>query len=907
MSAALKPWLVVVLGLFALLSLNSSYLVSITVAEQWTGNLLQDSFYQWMFLGHLGLGLLFVLPMVVFGFWHLRNSWSHPNRRAVKAGLALFSVSLVLLISGVLLTRLEGVIEVRSQLWRSVFYFAHVVTPLLAGWLFVLHRLAGPKIQWATGLRWTLLAIVFTGGMLIWHQNSDSEGLSPATGEKYFEPSLARTTDGKFIPHERLMRDKTCLECHPDVHQQWSQSAHRFSSFNNPAYLASVRNTRKVLLERDGNVHAARFCAGCHDPVPFFSGAFDDPDYDDVDDPTSQAGITCTVCHAIESIPGPRGNSEFLIGQPDLYPFALSDSPLLTFINRQMIKAKPAFHKRTYLKPHHQSAEFCGSCHKVHIPQELNQYRFLRGQNHYDSWLLSGVSGHGVASFYYPSVAENNCNGCHMPLLPSNDFGARDFDNSGITEVHDHLFPGANTAMQSMVGTSQDSLETHRQFLEGSLRVDIFGIRKGQDIDAPLVAPIGPEIPILQPGETILIETVLRTIGMGHHFTQGTTDSNQVWVEVEVLLNGEKIASSGGQTDEGVVDPWSHFINALVLDKDGNRIDQRNVEDIFVPLYNHQIPPGAADTLHYRLQIPPTATGEITVKIRALYRKFDTHFLHIFRGPGKNDLPVVTLGEDQVSFPITSGTGRATEDQHPLWMRWNDYGIGLLRKGEKGAVRGELVSAISAFDQVTELGHADGDINRARALIRSGRIDDAAGALSTAAQHDPPAVPWTLDWFSARVNRENGHYDNALTSLDRLVNTRYPEARSRKFDFSRDVRLLNELGTVHFALARRSVDAQKQAKLIEANDWFMKVLQEDPENVTAHWNLAQIQDLLGATQQANIHRQLHSKYKPDDSARDAALSAHRAKNPAADHAAASIVIYDLQRKTDTEENPEGGR
>ena len=29
-----------------------------------------------------------------------------------------------------------------------------------------------------------------------------------------------------------------------------------------------------VALRRDGDVRAARWCAGCHDPVPFLSGAF---------------------------------------------------------------------------------------------------------------------------------------------------------------------------------------------------------------------------------------------------------------------------------------------------------------------------------------------------------------------------------------------------------------------------------------------------------------------------------------------------------------------------------------------------------------------------------------------------------------------------------------------------------
>jgi len=909
-TAALRPWLVVVLGLFAILSMNSVYLVTITIAEDWTGDLLQDSFYQWMFLGHLGLGLLFIVPLVLFGFWHLSVSWSHPNRRAVKAGLALFTVSLLLLVSGLLLMRLEGIVEVRSEFWRSIYYFAHVATPLLAGWLFVLHRLAGPKINWSAGIMWSILALLFTGGMLVWHQYSGQEGASPSEGEKYFEPSLARTVDGKFISDSRLMRDDTCLECHPSAHALWSQSAHKFSSFNNPAYLASVRNTRKVLLERDGNVHAARFCAGCHDPVPFFSGAFDNPTYDDVNDPTSQAGITCTVCHAIESIPGPRGNSEFLIGQPDLYPFALSDSPLLTFVNRQLIRAKPSFHKRTYLKPLHQSAEFCSTCHKVHIPEELNQYRFLRGQNHYDSWLLSGVSGHGVASFYYPPKAQANCNGCHMPLVPSTDFGARDFDGSGVLSIHNHLFLGANTAMRSMVGTTLESFEAHRQFIEGSLRVDIFGIRRGEDVDAPFEGPIGPGTPTLQPGETILIETVLRTMGMGHHFTQGTADSNQVWVEVDVTLNGQTIGHSGSQDETGVVDPWSHFVNALVLSRDGSRIDQRNVEDIFVALYNHQIPPGAADTLHYRLSVPDDASGMLTVKIRTLYRKFDTHFLNIFRPPGPgesgvNDLPIVTLGEDEVSFPIGSGEGTVAQDEHPLWMRWNDYGIGLLRKGGMGAVRGELVSASEAFHKVVDLGHADGHVNLARAMIRAGRIDDAASALSDAGRHSPAALPWTLDWFGARVNRENGHYQEALESLTRLVETRYPDARNRGFDFSRDVRLLNELGTVHFALARREDGEGQDAGLEEANSWYQKTLVEDPENVTAHWNLAQLNDLMGNAEVASEHRGFHRKYKPDDSARDEAISAHRIANPPANHAASDIVIYDLQRETLG--TPPGGR
>jgi hypothetical protein len=109
-----------------------------------------------------------------------------------------------------------------------------------------------------------------------WHRAGSPEGA------RYFEPSLARTTTGAFIPAEVLQADDECRLCHADAHDTWARSAHRFSSFNNPAYLFAVRETRRVSLERDGDVRAARFCAGCHDPVPFFAGRFDDPTFDDV-------------------------------------------------------------------------------------------------------------------------------------------------------------------------------------------------------------------------------------------------------------------------------------------------------------------------------------------------------------------------------------------------------------------------------------------------------------------------------------------------------------------------------------------------------------------------------------------------------------------------------------------------
>src|SRR5262249_36738290 len=151
-------------------------------------------------------------------------------------------------------------------------------------------------------------------------------------------------------------------------------------------------------------------------------------------------------------------------------------NPLLQFVNQQLVKAKPEFHKKTFLKDLHKTPEFCSTCHKVSIPYELNHYKeFLRGQNHYDTYLLSGVSGHKASSFYYPEKAQENCNGCHMPLLPSDDFGAKFFNPTNhVLNVHNHLFPAANTGVAYLRGDTE-TVQAHQGFLKDCARVDIFG------------------------------------------------------------------------------------------------------------------------------------------------------------------------------------------------------------------------------------------------------------------------------------------------------------------------------------------------------------------------------------------------------------------------------------------------
>ncbi|MCA9141959.1 MAG: hypothetical protein H6823_09525 [Planctomycetaceae bacterium] len=917
-SPRLRKLLYFIFALVALLGANAAYLSSITAFEWIQNQTYQNYFYQYMFLAHLVLGLILIVPFVAFGTFHMLAARNRRNRRAVRIGYVLFAAGLIVLISGLLLMRIAG-FDLKQPLARRTVYWLHVIVPLVAAWLYWLHRLTGPKIKWRIGLSYAAFVAIVVLIMVGMHTQDPRQWYAqgPESGVKYFEPSLARTTTGKFIPAESLMNDEYCKKCHADVHAAWSDSVHRFSSFNNSPYHASVTGTREVSLKRDGNVQASRWCAGCHDPVPFFSGAFDDPKFDTVNHPTANAGITCTVCHSITNVNSTRGNADYTIDEPLHYPFAYSENPALQWINNQLVKAKPEFHKRTFLKPFHKTAEFCSGCHKVHLPLALNHYKeFLRGQNHYDPYLLSGVSGHGARSFYYPPKAQDNCNGCHMPLAVSDDFGAKFFDNAAELSVHDHLFPSANTGI-AWLRDKPEVIAAHEKFNEGVMRVDIFGLRQGGEIDGELIAPLRPNVPTLKPGQKYLLDTVIRTLKMGHLFTQGTVDSNEVWLDVTVK-SGEQVIGRSGALDaerQNEVDPWSHFVNVFLLDKDGNRIDRRNAEDIFTPLYNHQIPPGAGQTVHYELQLPATLDAPVTVELKLQYRKFDQRYMdivaksneklgQIIRGhkPGEpyhNDLPIMTLATDTMTFPVEGIEAVVTNPPRdiPEWQRWNDYGIGLLLKG-----KGELRQAAEAFSEVEKLKRWDGPMNLARVYNTEGRIDEAVAALQRASEYsNEEGYPrWTWGWLSGVVNRQQGRLDEAVLNLRSVLEDRTPDMEKRGFDFSLDFEVINLLGQTQFdqgrLRARQGRAEEARALWEEAIATFQKTLAIDSEDVTAHHNLQLLYAELGDDTKSLEHERLHRRYKPDDNAQGRAVRLAREKYPAANHAAEAVVKYSLQRE-----------
>jgi len=892
----------------AVLMANSLYLGAVHALAAVTGRLFENEVSLAMFLVHVVLGLALVVPGLAFVLAHGLRARRRGNRRAVRLGLALAAALAGVAGSGIALTRVEGVIELTDPVLRLWLWVAHLLLPVVAVFLYVAHRRRGRGLERAAVRRWSAAAAGLALAVAALHAATAARPeRRPEEAERAaFFPSLLRTAGGGYLEAEALMLEGYCRQCHEQSHDAWAASAHRFSSFNNPAYRFSVLETRRVVAARDGDLTASRWCAGCHDPAPLLSGRWDDPGFDVDRDPTAMAGITCVSCHAVAEIASVRGNADFVIEAPRHYPFAFSEVPALAWASRQLVRARPSLHRATFLKPLHRTPEFCGGCHKVHLPAELNGYGFVRGQNHYDPFRLSGVSGGAAGSFYYPPRAFGRCADCHMRLAPSAEFGARDFAGDGVRALHDHRFAAANTGLAALVEMEEDAVERRRAFLEGTVRVDLFGLREGGDLEGRLHAPLRPALPALAPGRSYLLEVVVRTLSVGHTFTQGTADSNEVWLEVTARSGGREIGASGALADDGAVDRWAHFVNAWVVDREGRRIDRRNAQDIFAVLFDHQIPPGAAAVVHYRLDLPAGLDSPVELAARLRYRKFDTTFLRHFTGePARgNDLPIVDLASDRLLLPVA---GRPTEvagdSAVPAWERWNDYGIGLLREGGP-KVRGALAAARAAFAEVEALGRPDGALNRVRVDLAEGSVAAATEDALARAAADPLAPPWVVDWLAAQVALRQGRVAEAIAAAERLTAPPSGEARARGFDFRRDDRVWELLGRARTEAASLAADpAERRAELSRAAAAYEEVLALDPEHPGAHYQLSRLRRALGQEETAREHLARFERYRQDDPAKDAARAAARRLDPVANRQAEAVVIYELAAGAPAQTSP----
>ena len=881
-------------GLLAFLLISAAYLYTFPQP---------NVFYAGIVLLHAVVGAITAVLLVILLF------------RLLRGGSVAWRLGWLLLASGAIV----GLVLIKTGTPRNEWslLYVHIILSI-AGTGFLFAEWAGAR-GWrlfgsgASFVRCTvcllLLGSLAAGAGYVrearWHNRSsiqnpsmppptmDGEGDGPAGP---FFPSSAQVYGGQKIPSKFFMESESCKRCHQDIYNQWFSSAHHFSSFNNQWYRKSIEYMQDTVGTRP-----SKWCGGCHDPAVLYSGLMDTPIQQIVHRPEAQAGLGCMMCHSIADVKSTMGQGDFYLEYPTLHELAASENPLVRTLHDFLVKLNPEPHRRVFLKPfmREQTAEFCSSCHKVHLDVPVNHYRWIRGFNEYDNWQASGVSGEGARSFYYPAKP-SQCADCHMPLTRSADFG----NVNGL--VHSHRFPAANTALPT-ANEDAEQLKITEDFLKNDIvSVDIFALSPavaelrsgaisqtqlstsfavGEEGEAkvipgvvaeavPVTAPLNRVQPVVRRGDTVRVDVVVRTKKVGHFFPGGTVDAYDTWVELKGTDDqGQTIFWSGMVEDngKGPVEKGAHFYRSLQVDAHGNPVNKRNAWATRAVVYVHLIPPGAADTIHYRLHIPQDAGSRITLHARLCYRKFawwntQFSFAGVPRTGGevtpdyddrkfafsaslkgvsaKNesipDLPIVALAEDRVTLnlvpPNTPAPGPQVSLQAGDWQRWNDYGIGLL-------LQGDLKGAQAAFKEVTEIDpkNPDGWVNIGRAAVQEGDMGRARVVLEKALALNPDLA--RANFFYAKVLRSDGNYEGAVTHLRRVL-AQYP----------RDRVALNDLGRILF-LERRYSDATAM---------LQRVLAVDPEDLQAHYNLMLCYKGLGEDKQAHEHEIRYLRFKADE-------------------------------------------
>ncbi|MGD0788361.1 MAG: tetratricopeptide repeat protein [Terracidiphilus sp.] len=685
-----------------------------------------------------------------------------------------------------------------------------------------------------------------------------------------FLPSNATSSNGQFLSPKSFYSAQYCGHCHQEAYRQWRQSVHS-NSFRAPWYLKNVN----MLIDEKG-VQYSRHCEGCHNPVALLSG--DLSQGMPKKRPFEDEGITCSTCHSIQST-DTTGTGSYVMGIPAALvdeagvPIAhpVSDAEILAHLDR---------HSKAVMRPLYQTAEFCAACHKAAIPRSLDDYKWLRAISLYDEWQGASFTKQSPLPFYRKDSV-STCQTCHMlrEPLPAGaiDPGAKN------GQLVSHRWLGGNTLMPQYYNYPEQA-EKLVAFLKngpdgkGVLNVDIFGLEKENAAatasDQVLVAPVGLTSFSLAAGETLVADVVIQNKGIGHSFIPEQRDFYEAWVDFTVKDgSGKTLAESGFIQPDGNLDPSAHSFTNRLINVKGELNDLHQIWHNRVLAYNNAFQSGRSQLVRYRFRLPKDITGQVALTVTVRYRRFNQHFIDYAMDQKQYPLPIVDMASETKTFKIGENAPQPPDpSENKEWMRWNNYGIGLLDAQQYQA-------SVHAFERVAALrpDYADAFTNMAVVEIAWEKYDDAKSNLAKALAllpGDPRAL-----YYRALVERNAGQVAEAIADLEAVL-AKYPRAKDA----------LRELGFSYYQ--KHDYAAARAA--------YERLQAVDPDDLAAHYQLAILYRRLGEKAKAAIESAKFADQKDDPTASVYALEFLR-KHP--EVAAESVVWHTHDLTGDAPKQP----
>ena len=641
-----------------------------------------------------------------------------------------------------------------------------------------------------------------------------------------FLPSNATTDTGQFIESKSFLTAKYCGHCHQEAYAEWRQTAHA-NSFRAPWY---IKNTN--LLRDEKGIEFTRHCEGCHNPIALVSGALTKGS--PIDRHFDADGITCTTCHSIQKVDA-RGTGSYVMAQPAVLVDA-NDKPIYGEVSDREILAHLDRHSKAVMKDFYRTSDFCAACHKAALPRILNNYKWQRAIFLSDEWQQSSFAKQSPLPFYVKDQV-SICQTCHMKseAITLQDYGAED------GKLKSHRWLGANTALSKYYGYDEQMEKTVAFLRTGVFNVDLFGIERNGD---KIAAPLG-NVPFeVAAGDDLVVSVVVQNKGIAHNHVPEQRDFYESWVEFQVKDSaGKTIMDSGAIGQDGELDPGAHSFTNRLVNTSGVLNDLHQVWDTRIIAFNNTIISGRSQIVRYGFKLPAGVAGPITLTAKVNYRRFNQRFIEF--GLGKHyQLPVVEMASRTRTIALGANQPAPPDaEDNPLWMRWNNYGIGLLDAQQ-------YADSAAAFERVAQLrpDYADAYTNVAIANYSWQRYDQSRTQLEKALKLSPKNA--RALYYLALVERIQGNLDAAVADLREMA-AQYPRSRDAH----------RELG---FSL-------YQQHKYDEARQEYETVQSIDPDDLAAHYILSIVYRRLGMKDKAAVEAAAFADQKDDPTANTYAL------------------------------------
>jgi hypothetical protein len=436
-----------------------------------------------------------------------------------------------------------------------------------------------------------------------------------------------------------------------------------------------------------------------------------------------------------------------------------------------------------------------------------------------------------------------------------------------------HRWAAANTAIPTFYKWPQQ-LEAVTKFLEDDkVGVDIFAIRrKSPGVSAEeFIAPVNRSSFKIAPGDRLTAEVVISNKNIGHSFPPELRDFYEAYVELVVSDDaGEMLYHSGFIKPNGYLDESAHNYKTYLVKADGTYNDKHHIWRTKVFAQNNQINSGRSDLARYQFRVPADAAGSLHLTARVRYRRFTRVFSDYTLGKSI-DYPIVTMASN--SYDLRIGKNAAMpppandKTTVPDWRRWNNYGVALFDQRQ-------YPLAIDAFTRAAELDEKYRPmalVNRAMAQIELDQYDEAAATLDAVVKANPGNMRALFQ--QARIFVKRGQLDQAESNIRQVLAA-----------FPRDRISLQQLGE----LCKIKRDYQG------ALDCYERILQIDPEDLGAHYNLMLIYRKLGRNDEAKRESKIFADLKDDPSALPLANQFLR-KHPEMSNESVYWHIHDLSR------------